>query len=260
MTNKKEVFHISAEIHERILKIAKDIIDTEGIKFLTISRIVSKCEISRRTFYESFTSKEDLINELKEITNRYEFPSNIRNELILKALVLFSQNGYINTDMETIATSVGIKRTSIYAYFESKEDLLENCILYELEKRMAFTKEIIEKYSNNPIHILREYIRYNCRYSNSPTSILTSLARSFALNNKRIEKAYNNFIDFRINKIVDLIEAGMSKGLFNNNLNSIKAAKVYVTMFNGLSQGPSIDLMSIEEQLFKMYYTFLMSS
>jgi AcrR family transcriptional regulator len=255
----KEVFHISTQIRDKVVKSAKEIIETDGIKFLTISKIVSRCKISRRTFYELFSSKEDLINELKLMSNDYQFPSNIKNEIILKALHLFSQYGYIDTDMETIAASVGIKRTSIYAYFSSKEELLEHCIFYELEKRIEFTKTVSEKFSN-PRDILREYINYNCKYSNCPTSILMSLTRGFALNNKRIEKAFDDFIDYRINKIIDVIEAGKSMGVFNHNLDSTKTAKVYVTMFNGLSQGPSIDLMSIEDQLFKMFYAFLLRS
>ncbi|MDP4127928.1 MAG: TetR/AcrR family transcriptional regulator [Bacillota bacterium] len=252
----KEVFYISAQLRDRIVRSAKEIVEVDGIKFLTISRIVSRCRISRRTFYEFFTSKEDLINELKEISDGYEFPCSIKNELILKALDLFSQNGYIDTEMETIAASVGIKRTSIYAYFSCKEELLEHCIFYELEKRIDFTNKVKENHSN-PIHVIKEYIDFNCSYSGSSLAILASLTRSFALNNQRIHEAFNQFINFRINKLIEVIEDGKNMGLFNNSIDSEKAAKMYVTMFNGYSLGPSIDLMSIKDELFEMYYNFL---
>lgn len=252
----KEVFHISTLMRDKIIKSAKEIIEIDGVKFLTISRIVSRCKISKRTFYEFFTSKEDLINELTEISSDYGLPSNIKNDLILKALDLFSQNGYNDTDMETIAASVGIKRTSIYAYFSCKEELLEHCIFYELEKRIHFTN-IVKENHNNPIDVIKEYIAYNCSYSTSSLAILASLTKSFALNNQRIHEAFNEFINFRINKLIEVIEDGKNMGLFNNSINSEKAAKMYVAMFNGYSLGPSIDLMAIKDELFEMYYNFL---
>ena len=158
--------------------------------------------------------------------------------------------------METIAAAVGIKRTSIYTYFSSKEELLEHCIFHELEERLEFTNKVKEKYSN-PIELIKEYIEYNCRYSNSSRAILASLTRSFALNNKRINKAFNEFMSYRINELVEVIEAGKLKGLFNDNVNSKNAAKIYITIFNGLSLGPSVDLLSIKDELFEMFYNFL---
>lgn len=224
---------------------------------MTISRIVSRSKISKRTFYELFSSKEDLVNVLKEVLDDYILiPSNVKEDLILKALDLFSRDGYIDTEMEVIAAAVGINRTSIYAYFSSKEELLEHCIFYELEKRQEFTNTVRENYSN-PIEVIKEYIEYNCRYSNSSHSILASITRSFALHNKRIDKAFNDFTNYRINNLVEVIEDGKNKELFNNNVNSKNAAKLYVTMFNGLSLGPSIDLLSIKDELFEMYYNFL---
>lgn len=53
----------------KILACAKEIVKTEGLESLNISKIVKGCSISKRTFYEAFSSKDDLLNELKNVSD-----------------------------------------------------------------------------------------------------------------------------------------------------------------------------------------------
>lgn len=59
---------------------------------------------------------------------------NTKEIIINKALTLFSDNGYEGVSMRDIAGSVGIKASSIYNHFKSKEDIF-NSIIEEMSKR-----------------------------------------------------------------------------------------------------------------------------
>lgn len=47
-----------------------------------------------------------------------------------QAIILFRQHGYHNTSMQTIADHLGISRSSIYATFNDKNELLEQALLH----------------------------------------------------------------------------------------------------------------------------------
>jgi TetR/AcrR family transcriptional repressor of nem operon len=47
-----------------------------------------------------------------------------KNEIIAKALNVFSNKGYHNTSMSDLAAEVGLLKGSFYHYFISKEELM----------------------------------------------------------------------------------------------------------------------------------------
>lgn len=47
-----------------------------------------------------------------------------RRQVVHKAARLFDKNGYHNTTMEDIAGAVGLRKPSLYHYFQSKEEIL----------------------------------------------------------------------------------------------------------------------------------------
>ena len=58
---------------------------------------------------------------------------NIKEEILIAALTLFSEKGYDGVGVDQIAESVGIKGPSLYNHFKGKEDLFNSLIEY-LEK------------------------------------------------------------------------------------------------------------------------------
>lgn len=65
-----------------------------------------------------------------------------RQHLLEVASQLFSDNGYHNTGVDTITKHSGVSKTTLYKYFDSKEDL----ILETLEQQHDRIIEFIEKY------------------------------------------------------------------------------------------------------------------
>jgi len=82
-----------------------------------------------------------------------------RQHLLEVAADLFSNNGYHNTGVDTITKHSGVSKTTLYKYFDSKEDL----ILEILEKQHDGTVAFIESYitasrENNPNYLEYQHI------------------------------------------------------------------------------------------------------
>lgn len=72
--------------------------------------------------------------------------------LILKsALLLFSEKGFGNTSMQSIAIQSKVSKGNLYNYFKSKEDLLEGVLHYGLNQ----IKELF--YEQSSIHTEEEF-------------------------------------------------------------------------------------------------------
>ncbi|MFW5773726.1 MAG: TetR/AcrR family transcriptional regulator [Tangfeifania sp.] len=88
-------------------------------------------------------------NGTKRDTNR---------ENILKiAREIFSKYGYKKTTLDDIANAVRKGKSSLYYYFESKEDLFQAVIMKEVEI-LARELEIVINRNTDPVDKLRDYI------------------------------------------------------------------------------------------------------
>lgn len=96
-----------------------------------------------------------------------------RQTIINHALSLFSQRGYDGVSMREIAASVGIKASSIYNHFASKEDIF-NSIINEMSKRyyeMAMTNQVPQGDLND---VVNAYVQVT-------TEALVQIARKMLL-------------------------------------------------------------------------------
>ncbi len=53
-----------------------------------------------------------------------------KEKIILKALQYFTENDYEGASLNKIAQSIGITKGGIYHYFESKDDLFHECMVF----------------------------------------------------------------------------------------------------------------------------------
>jgi len=65
-----------------------------------------------------------------------------RDRIIYAALTLFSQNGFSATSVRQIAQEVGIRESSIYNHFSSKDEILKEVLS---SFGFGFVKTILEK-------------------------------------------------------------------------------------------------------------------
>lgn len=61
---------------------------------------------------------------------------NTKEKITYEALTLFSKKGYKGTSVKNIADAVGIKDSSLYKHFKSKEEILDT-IMFEIKKHIV---------------------------------------------------------------------------------------------------------------------------
>ena len=55
---------------------------------------------------------------------------NNKEKIFEKSIALFSENGYEGVSIRKIASAVGIKESSIYNHYKSKESILDAILAY----------------------------------------------------------------------------------------------------------------------------------
>lgn len=220
-----------------IIQAAEDIIDRQGMKKLTVSNIVQRCKISNRNFYENFSSKEELLKEIKKLyqVGGFEIPD--EKQLILeKAEEGISRYGFNNITLESIAKSAGLKRGSIYKHFGDKYELLECCVEYQFNKVKQLMNLIFQANELNPENYLRKYVENYAYYLNYTfdSSIFTESWSHMNYRPVIREYAYDLQEHFR-GHISRCIKNGIDQGLFRDDLD-IPAVTAYLSiMINGMA-------------------------
>lgn len=65
--------------------------------------------------------------------NKFEQRTRKKKEAIIAiALTLFTERGYSDVHIEEIARAASVSKVSIFTYFESKEGLLDQCIIHSM--------------------------------------------------------------------------------------------------------------------------------
>lgn len=221
---------------EKILKCASEIIDTEGVRALSVTKIVSTCKISKTTFYKHFSSKEDLILEIKSSSNKSEADFySIREVIIQKAIEVFSNNTFEQIDIDTIARAVGLKRSSIYRYFSSKEELLEASLKNEIINREKL-EEHFKNIPYDPAIFMKELFNYGIIFYNKKyNNLMFYNALHYSKVNNNIKNIMDDLWCQTIKLIEDIFERGKDEGLFKKDINSKELAQMTFSYIGGLA-------------------------
>lgn len=103
-----------------------------------------------------------VLNEVKgkkmQTKNETGYKKDLNRENILKiARDIFSKYGFKKTTLDDIANAVRKGKSSLYYYFESKEDLFQAVIMKEVDI-LGHELEIVINRNTDPIDKLRDYI------------------------------------------------------------------------------------------------------
>ncbi|TCR65453.1 TetR family transcriptional regulator [Bosea sp. BK604] len=76
--------------------------------------------------------------------------ADIRLHLIETALRLFNESGYHATGVDLIIAEAGVAKTTLYRYFQTKEDLILAALARRDEDERAAMREFVEQRSSDP--------------------------------------------------------------------------------------------------------------
>ncbi len=95
----------------------------------------------------------DLFHRLRYMINKEEF----RKKIIISAGQIFSRFGFKKTTMDEIAKALKMGKSSIYYYFDSKEDIFEAVVMHEANiLRNELTTAI--KSVDSPVSKMKNYV------------------------------------------------------------------------------------------------------
>lgn len=89
----------------------------------TIARMAG---ISPGSIYKYFPGKQELFNSLDipQMAEKRPEQEKRRHEILSAALALFGERGFEGTNMDDIASAVGVSKATLYLFCTGKEDLL----------------------------------------------------------------------------------------------------------------------------------------
>lgn len=122
---------------------------------------------------------------MKQMSKKEAVAELHRTRIMTSAERLFSEKGYAQTTIADISKASEYSRRTIYAYYESKEDILHHII----EKGLRLLKKDIENAANDNsgfVEAFRAVCRAKIRYRKNYPHSLETLNRSDAAEIKRL--------------------------------------------------------------------------
>ncbi len=219
---------------EKIIKAGNEIVKNGGIKALTIARVVSVCKISKTTFYKHFSSREELLLEMKKAWGTEGMDLHTTKEKIIhQSREAFSNHTFDQIDLDTIAEAVGIKRTTIYRYFPSKEELLAASLESEISHRIEMQKSF-EHLAYDPYQFLQWFWDYGSGYYNqSFNNLLLYNALYYSKSNQKVKSV----LDALWKQTSDMMEyvfiRGIKEGRFKKDIDYVELAQMILSFIGG---------------------------
>lgn len=239
----------------RIIECAARMVKGGGVKGLSIAGIAKECRISKSTFYSHFASKVALLECLKaenEI-DPAELHS-VRDRLIARAIEELSNNTFAETDMEQIAKSAGINRSTVYRYFANKEELLIAGIRNELTNRVRVL-ERIKSEENDPLRFAERYMDYFNQYANNPyTNLLYATMIYYSKKNAAIRESFDHLREYTVRLLTDNFEAGKDKGLFKKDFDSFGYAQMFFSVMSGIHIHAPAQFLEVSRKFLHLLY------
>ena len=239
-----------------ILKSAGEIINKQGMKKLTVANIVKLSKISNRNFYECFTTKEELLEELRGVLNEEGIQVPNEKQLIIeKAESIISHYGFNNITLEMIAKAAGMKRGTIYKHFSDKYDLLECCIEYQFDKTKKIISLLYEANEDSPETFFEKYTENYCYYLNNTaeSSLYTEGWSHFGYRSRMrgltlsLQETLREFM-------IKCLKNGMEQGIFKKDLDLEAVTDFMLITLNGMAffLGKESNSIRIKEKTEKM--------
>jgi len=156
----------------------------------------------------------------------------VREQIVEAARQIFSRYGFKKTTMDEIAQSVSKGKSSIYYYFQSKEDIYKAVIEKEATLiRDELTKAISE--ANNPVDKLKAYVTVRMRTFHAMANFYEAIKNEFLTNLDFINKIREKYDKEEMQMVENFLKDGINRNDFNLD-NTELAAIAIVTAMKGL--------------------------
>ena len=144
--------------------------------------------------------------------------------IISAATNLFARFGLEKTTMEDIAKAAKKAKSSLYYYFESKEQVFAEVIRYEIAGLKSAIVEAVEK-EDDPRNQLRQFVSTRLNYLNDKADQYITIKDEYLKNYEFIENLTVDYSIWEISTIRNILEYGRKIGVFEiTDLESVAKA------------------------------------
>lgn len=153
----------------------------------------------------------------------------IRKEIVERSKEVFTLYGYKKTNLDDIAVSIGKKKSSLYYYFESKEDIFRALIDYESK---ILLKELTEKIKNelSPIDQIKVYIIYRYKKLSEIIKQYNVMQNDFLNYIQLVYKVREKYDQLEINLLDSILADGIDKSIFSCENTMLTAKAIHIAL------------------------------
>jgi AcrR family transcriptional regulator len=155
-----------------------------------------------------------------------------RMKIIEIARNIFTHFGFKKTTMEEIALATRKGKSSIYYYFDSKEEIFKAVVEKEAEE---LKEELYKKIADieDPIERLKVYITIRMRKLNKLTNFYAALKSDYLSHLEFIEQIRKSYDLDEVRVVAGIIQEGIERGKFSVEDPHLSAVAI-VTAMKGL--------------------------
>lgn len=136
-----------------------------------------------------------------------------KTRIISAATNLFARFGLEKTTMADIAKASKKAKSSLYYYFESKEQVFAEVIRYEIDGLKYAIVEAIEK-EDDPRNQLRRFVSTRLNYLNEKAGQYITIKDEYLKHYEFIENLTVDYSIWEISTIRTILDYGRKKGVF----------------------------------------------
>ncbi len=138
----------------------------------------------------------------------------VRAELVLAARKAFTSHGYAQTTMDDIARAAGKAKSTLYYYFESKEDAFRAVIDLEGETLKKLLLKIIRDPNRTALQKVRDYVLTRWQEFEKLGNFYRTMRREFIENYDFVQKYRRKFDEIEIQFISMILKQGVESKEF----------------------------------------------
>jgi AcrR family transcriptional regulator len=170
-------------------------------------------------------------------------------EISGKAMKIFARKGFEKTTIQEIADGAGIGKGTIYEYFKTKEDIIAQAILsFFAEMEKAFSSDLMNM--EDPREKLRHFIIGSVDTGLMDDDIWIVFTEIWYYNMRggyrSIHKLFNNFLNQYRTLLTEIIDEGVVKGLYREDIDSASIASAIGGFMDGIGLHYLLDKESID--------------
>ncbi|MDP2208959.1 MAG: TetR/AcrR family transcriptional regulator [Bacteroidota bacterium] len=156
-----------------------------------------------------------------------------KNQILAAAKQVFGRFGFAKTTLDDVANAVGMKKASLYYYYESKEELFKDVVKSETDELI---KELENKvFTTNDVHDqLTTYIKTRLAYLQKMINIHNLTVNSILEFKPISELLYREFFEKQILIVVKIFSDGLQRGELKK-VDTHRAANIFVSAIESIA-------------------------